>query len=559
MLKKILFVISAFFLLFTTPVSAGNDLTVTCSEPQESDFCEVSPPNTPLFSETDAGPGSNFYQSITVNNTDPNDPCFLYLSAGENGDSILKEVLNNFIKRGSLSLYEKTMPELLTSPNPAFLEEIPAGSIYIYDWRVNIDENAGNDYQDRNLSFDISLTFQCGHEPEISPTPTPTPTPTLTPTPTPVINPPDGIILNELMPAPTDNKEWFEIYNTNDFSVTLENWQYDDLDAPGSGSVRDLSIDPINIPAFGFYIIEAGGSYFNNGADFVRLINQNGIEVDSFDYTSYSSTLSWSRQPDNYWCLTDSTKGYANNPCPGGDGSIPTSPPSAPTCDDPKPNTPTNLFAEDMGSGQVSLIWTHPSTPPSFTHYLLAYGPSSGYYLYGNPNIGSGNSYIVSGLTTGAQYCFYVKAINNCMPGDPSNEDCVNIGSTIPILETTPPEGFEEGVLGETEEVEGVVEGPVSGDVGGVSECEKYWLPILYFIAFFVNMIYLNKQASKKPYDRSSLRHILPLILPVIAFFIDTYMLKTRCCKVVLWYCKYFWIGNILSLLIPVYYYNKTK
>ncbi|MBU1130499.1 lamin tail domain-containing protein, partial [Patescibacteria group bacterium] len=202
------------FPFFVKPVLAGNDLTVTCSEPQESGFCQVSPPNTPLFTETDAKPGLNFYQNITVNNTDPNDPCFLYLSASENGDSILKEVLNNLIKRGPLSLYDKTMLQLLNSPQPAFLEEIPADSTYVYDWRVNMDKNAGNDYQDLNLNFDISLTFQCGHEPEI------------TPTPTPVVNPPDGIILNELMPAPpNDGDEWFEIYNTNNFAVTLENRQ----------------------------------------------------------------------------------------------------------------------------------------------------------------------------------------------------------------------------------------------------------------------------------------------------------------------------------------------
>ncbi|MBU1088541.1 lamin tail domain-containing protein, partial [Patescibacteria group bacterium] len=348
------------FFLLTSPVFAGNDLTVTCSQSEEFGFCDTSPANIPLFSETDVKPGFNFYQNITVDTTSLEEEfCNLTIGTSKVSDpSGLGGVLVNQLRRDGSIIKEFTIADLST---PTFLETIPNNSTYIYNWKMTMKENAGNEFQGQNLSFDLLLNFSCGQEPE----------PTLTPTP--VINP-SGIILNELMPAPPDNQEWFEIYNTNSFPVVLENWQYDDLDAISSGAVRNLPI--INIPAFGFYVIQAGGSYFNNGGDFVRLINQDGIEVDSFDYTSYSYIFSWSRQPDNSWCLTDPTKDDANNLCPSDDGPTPTSPPSPPTCDDEKPNTPTGLFATDIGNGQVSLIWNPVVTPPPFTYYLLAYGPS---------------------------------------------------------------------------------------------------------------------------------------------------------------------------------------
>lgn len=109
--------------------------------------------------------------------------------------------------------------------------------------------------------------------------------------------------------------------------------------------------------------------------------------------------------------------------------------PGAPVCNDPKPGTPSNLRVTRISSTQIRLDWDHAADP--HTSYVVAYGPSIGNYPWGSPNVGNGNSYTVNSLTPGAQYCFYVRAQNNCMPGDKSNEVCINVGSTVKILGVT--------------------------------------------------------------------------------------------------------------------------
>ncbi len=76
----------------------------------------------------------------------------------------------------------------------------------------------------------------------------------------------------------------------------------------------------------------------------------------------------------------------------------------------------------------------------------MAYGLESGKVQFGNPNVGDKNtlSYTVRNLSGGVTYYFKVRAGNNCMSGDFSNElPATPTGSTT-IGEAT---GFEEGIL----------------------------------------------------------------------------------------------------------------
>lgn len=109
---------------------------------------------------------------------------------------------------------------------------------------------------------------------------------------------------------------------------------------------------------------------------------------------------------------------------PGNENTNPPGNPGTPSCDDPKPGTPSNLIATWISNTQIKLNWQSATEPVS--HYLLAYGPAIGNYPWGNPNIGKGNEYIVGALSRGNNYCFYVKAQNNCAGGEPSNTACVN-------------------------------------------------------------------------------------------------------------------------------------
>jgi hypothetical protein len=122
------------------------------------------------------------------------------------------------------------------------------------------------------------------------------------------------------------------------------------------------------------------------------------------------------------------------------------SPASAPVCGDTKPGSaPRLVSATATGANEITLTWTKASDP--VTYYLVAYGTKSGEQLYGNPNIGGSNttSYTVKGLSGGKKYFFKVRAGNNCMPGDYSNE----LSATVyGVSYTGSAENFLPGVLG---------------------------------------------------------------------------------------------------------------
>ncbi len=119
----------------------------------------------------------------------------------------------------------------------------------------------------------------------------------------------------------------------------------------------------------------------------------------------------------------------ANNSNGGGGGSQSH---DAPVCNDTDPGAPTNLKAIALGGGKVKLTWDN--APGPHTSYAVAYGPSVGNYLYGDPNVGNVTSYTVLALNPGGNYCFYVQAQNGCKGGIPSNVVCTNQPGTIRVL-----------------------------------------------------------------------------------------------------------------------------
>lgn len=116
-----------------------------------------------------------------------------------------------------------------------------------------------------------------------------------------------------------------------------------------------------------------------------------------------------------------------------------------PSCGETKPGTPTLVYAHSTSDNEVELVWTDVSGP--MTYYLVAFGDAPGSLKYGNPNIGGRGTikYTVRGLSGDFTYYFRIRAGNSCMPGDFSNEYAVYVGG--PKL-STPPQGFQEGVLG---------------------------------------------------------------------------------------------------------------
>jgi fibronectin type III domain protein len=226
-------------------------------------------------------------------------------------------------------------------------------------------------------------------------------------------------------------------------------------------------------------------------------------------------------------------------------------PPSPPQCDDLVPATPSGLTATVSTLGGVNLSWNH--VPQPYTSYLIAYGPDENTFLYGNPNIGLVNNYSVSGLTAGAQYCFYVRAQNGCMPGLPSDIVCINSGSTIPIVETSPPPGFQPDILGETTDIDASQQSDNINlfDIMGDSDqsCQFKYIPLFFILALLLNSLYFSKNPKGNI--------ILPLLISLTGALIDWFILSQSCCLVASIFCKYFFIGSILSFILPRLVFRK--
>lgn len=106
----------------------------------------------------------------------------------------------------------------------------------------------------------------------------------------------------------------------------------------------------------------------------------------------------------------------------------------APACTAIKPGSAPIITNTLNGDNSVTLTWTKADNP--VTKYLIAYGTSPGSIEYGNPDVGNADttSYTVRGLSGGTRYYFKIKAINDCMPGDWSNEVSSLIGGTGAVV-----------------------------------------------------------------------------------------------------------------------------
>jgi hypothetical protein len=121
---------------------------------------------------------------------------------------------------------------------------------------------------------------------------------------------------------------------------------------------------------------------------------------------------------------------------------------SAPTCNDTAPKGAPILTGVIAGTNSATLTWLPAPAPVSY--YLVAYGTSSGKYLYGNPNIGGPGttSYTITNLSPNTTYYFVVRAGNGCAPGSFSEElSVVPQGIILPANQSPP--GFQPGILGE--------------------------------------------------------------------------------------------------------------
>ncbi len=154
----------------------------------------------------------------------------------------------------------------------------------------------------------------------LDPLPTITPTlflsPTISPTemPIPTLTSYHNIYISEAMVNPAkDENEWIELFNNNDYAVSLMNWFIDDIENSGS-SPKMFSLE---IPSKSYGVFMLSSSMFNNTGDSVRLLDFNKNLKDSFEYSSSTQGKTYGRislDSDDF-CLQEPSKGNVNNPC----------------------------------------------------------------------------------------------------------------------------------------------------------------------------------------------------------------------------------------------------
>lgn len=153
-------------------------------------------------------------------------------------------------------------------------------------------------------------------------TPTQTPSPTDIPSPTNISysassTPPisyNNIFISEVMVYPLSGEnEWIELFNKNNFSVSLHDWYFDDVENSGT-TPKQFSLD---LPAFGYGVYELSSSIFNNDQDNVRLLDFNKTQKDGFEYVSpiQNKTLGRISWNEDIFCNQDPSKGATNNSC----------------------------------------------------------------------------------------------------------------------------------------------------------------------------------------------------------------------------------------------------
>jgi len=123
------------------------------------------------------------------------------------------------------------------------------------------------------------------------------------------------IIINEVMPNPTEGPEWIELYNPTSHDIDLNGTWINDIIGEGRSAQQ---IEDVIISSNMFVIVEIikyPTSYFNNGGDDVNFGIGDTI-IDSYTYGSTGKGVSWYRLPNGgEWQETPTespTKGESN-------------------------------------------------------------------------------------------------------------------------------------------------------------------------------------------------------------------------------------------------------
>jgi hypothetical protein len=171
MKKYIFLVVLILSLSFHHSVYAASDLVITCG----TSTCAKSSDTSLFTSATVWYPGLSEEHTIHVDNTvnavrdiSTNPELFEQM---ENGlDTVL--ILEIFRIGTPTALWKGTLTEFFTysDTHPLALTQVGANSSIDLIYKVTMDRNAGNEFQNTNTMFDLSFNFS-GEDPQPTPTP----------------------------------------------------------------------------------------------------------------------------------------------------------------------------------------------------------------------------------------------------------------------------------------------------------------------------------------------------------------------------------------------------
>lgn len=147
------------------------------------------------------------------------------------------------------------------------------------------------------------------------------------------------VVINEVMYSPSSpNKEWFEIYNTGNTSVNLQNWKW--RDAAQSNPIRTITTLPITLGANSFAVVcedslnirqaypniagiiiqSIGWNALNNsGSENLILYNSSGQTADSLTYTnSWGGSSNISLERIDVFSQTNNQSNWGSSQSPAG-------------------------------------------------------------------------------------------------------------------------------------------------------------------------------------------------------------------------------------------------
>ncbi len=125
---------------------------------------------------------------------------------------------------------------------------------------------------------------------------------------------PSGIIINEILPAPSgpdETEEWIEVFNQNNFEVDLSNWQIVDIE----GKTTTFTFPAgTKIAPKGFLVLSRPTTKItlNNDGDGLNLIQPNGNIIDSVTYEKAPRAQSYNRIDSDWVWSNVLTSGSAN-------------------------------------------------------------------------------------------------------------------------------------------------------------------------------------------------------------------------------------------------------